>query len=287
MRVLISLTVHKQAAVVVSQLRNLIRYLHDPVIVLHVSRNFDVRTEDLVISERVLINPQRYSTAWGSGILVRAHMQNVRFAMSQVDFDYVAFHASNDLFVQTGVEAYMQGHAAGCESNAIGDWSWAPGCLRDRPLRNFCNHHGITAPMHGQLEGSFYRKDVFEDMLACLDGLESDVSWSHLSRASLLRRILPRLYRNPHYPREEVYFPTALAACGVLPTAAPYTYMNWNQKLDLSRDEVDAVRRCDYAALPDYEVSGVKELFAVKRVPRQTDDPLRKYISGLDSDNPL
>ena len=140
----------------------------------------------------------------------------------------------------------------------------------------------LIAPVRGQLEGSFYRMDVFEEMLQHLDTLKRNVSWSRLSRPSLMRRRWPQLFWNPHYPREEVYFPTALVACGLRPTAAPYTYMNWKYNLDVCREDVDAVRRRDYLALPDFEVSEVQELFAVKQVPRQLDDPLRRYINGLD-----
>ncbi len=283
MRVLVSLAVHEQVEVVVNQVQNLLRYLDDPVIVLHVSRDFDVQAEDFIISDRVMINPVRLSTAWGSGILVLIHMLNVRYALSQIECDYVTFHASNDLFVRNGVEAWMNGHAAGGRSNAVNAWNWAPGCLRDRPLQRFLEEHNLITPLHGQLEGSFYRIDIFGRMLRQLDRLERNVSWPHLSKPSLVRRKLPFMFRDPHYPREEVYFPTALAACGVRPTADPYVFMNWNHNLGLSREDVDAVRRRDYSALSDYKVTGANELFAVKRVLRQIDDPLRKYINGLDN----
>ena len=285
MRVLVSLAVHEQPAVVVGQLRNLIRYLDDPLIVLHISREFDVREQDFAISDRVVINPVRHSTVWGSGILAFVHLQNVRYALNRHECNYVVFHSSNDLFVREGVESYMEGHAAGGRTNTVDGWSWESACRSDHPLKRFMQQHQLTRALHGQLEGSYYRSDVFEDMLEKMDTLEQHVSLMRLSRHSLMRRKVPMLFRNPHYPREEVYFPMALAACGLRPDTGPYTYMNWNHGLDLSQVTIDAVRRRNYSALPDYVLAGSDELFAVKRVPRRLDDSLRQYIIALNNED--
>lgn len=281
MRVLVSLAVHEQPAVVRNQLQNLVRFLQDPVIVLHVSRDFDVRAEELAISDRVWINPERHFTAWGTGILALLHIQNVRYALDHVEFDYVAFHSSNDLFVRSGVEGYMEGHDVGIDAGEIGDWWWWRQCAQDRPLRRFLRRSALAAPCLSQIEGSFYRKELFQRILDHLEFLERRVSWSFLEHSSRARVEHPRLFWNPHYPREEVYFPTALAACGLRPTVLPYTYLNWKRKLELSIEEVEAIRLCEPGLLPGFKLAERRELYAVKRVARSMEDKIRRYIDGL------
>jgi len=273
-RVLISLAVHEAPEVVESQIRNFLHFLEDPVIVIHVSRDFKIQAE----SDRVLINPTRLHTAWGTEILALIHILNVRYALKREHFDYVAFHSSNDLFVRRGVEAHIAEHKAGLGIGNIETWNWRE-WRHDRPLSRFLRKHGLDTPLNGQIEGSFYRTAIFIKMLKSLDQLEADVAWHKLEHSPQ-----PKKKRSwAFYPREEVYFPTALAACGGHPSTKNYTYINWNQKLKLTIPEIEAIRRRDYQALPDIAVSPGVEFFSVKRVPRSLDDPIRKHIERLVS----
>lgn len=281
MRILVSLPVHEHPEVVRDQLRNFLRFLRDPIIVLHVSASFDVDIDSLIVSDRVLVNPERIVTAWGTGILARVHLSNMRFALAETEFDTIALHASNDLFIREGVEDYIDGHAAGATLKKLEGWWWRRRSLGDRPLAKYLQRNGLAAADVAHIEGTFYRRDVLEKMLQSLKYLERKVWWRQLTRPFKLENTPLPLNLNPPYPREELYFPTALSACGIHPTAAPYVYMNWERQLTLTIDEIEAVRRRDYDALPDFDKPQGGEFFAVKRVPRAMDDPIRLHIDAL------
>ena len=77
MRVLVSIPGHEEPQVVCQQVENIVRFLADPLIVLHVSRGFHIDPASLATSPRVLINPQRYDTGWATGICAQAHFSNL------------------------------------------------------------------------------------------------------------------------------------------------------------------------------------------------------------------
>lgn len=77
------------------------------------------------------------------------------------------------------------------------------------------------------------------------------------------------------YPREEFYQPNFFSVICPSP-AAPYCFMNWEAELKVTTQDIDDIRN---GLVP---LEGYQELFAVKRVARDLDDPLRKIIQSFD-----
>ena len=122
MRVLVSIPVHEDADVVRQQIGNLERFLVDPLVVLHVSRGFDVDPSTLASSPRVLINPRRYATGWSSGSCAEAHLSNLEYACEQGAFDYAVLASSNELYVRRGLEDHISHHLVGTNPGRFERW---------------------------------------------------------------------------------------------------------------------------------------------------------------------
>ena len=277
---LISIPVHEEPEVVRHQIENLERFFEDPVVVLHVSADFVVEPNALVTSERVLVNPRRYRTGWGTGTCAAAHLANLRHGLETVDFDYAVLAASNELYVRRGVERHLANYDAGLTRGPFSGWKWEPTCLLDRPLRRLLRRHRLEQPLAGQIEGTFFRRIVAQDVVRVLARIDRATRWPHPrfadSRAAredleaTLRGTPPR--RTPvMYPREEVYFAVALEICRVPRVGSGVTYMNWKRNLVLTEAEVDDVANVRSRA--------GDAVFSVKAVPRRVDDPMRQYIS--------
>jgi hypothetical protein len=313
MRTLVSIPVHEEPEVVRQQLRNILDFFEDPVVVLHVSRGFDVDPESLLLSPRILLNSERFATGWGTGICAKVHLSNLQFARNRCSFDYAVLASSNELYVRRGLEAHMSRFLAGSTASDFSGWGWRYACMLDRPLRRSLRANGISRPQVAQLEGSFFRADILDRMLQILEPLNLETPWAedgfskpfedwperpgdwlaqiphrfrglirHLAYQGArlpfglhvpLERLFPRISL---YPREEVYFPTALMISGVKSLSTSLTFVNWQDKLRVTLEDVEAVRAGGQAC-------GGRELFSVKRVSRELGDPLRKYIATLGS----
>jgi hypothetical protein len=322
MRVLVSLPVHEAPGVVQHQLENLEHFLENPTVVLHVSADFDIEPNSLATSKRVLVNPERFRTGWGTGICAGVHLSNLKHALKTVEFDYAVLASSNELYVRHGLESYLAGFEAGVSSGEFSSWFWRSACLRDRPLRNLLRQHRIAKPSNGQVEGLFLRRDILEQVLATLEPVDQSTPWKdsrfsdsqvalqkmsedHLSdslpqriRRWLQRRTLPMmrlplglhhlielsLARLALYPREEVYFSTAIEMCALSRIGRSVTYMNWRRNLELNEAEVEAISSGNLHRLPEGGSHSPEDhLFSVKRVPREVNAPLRQFIDELSA----
>lgn len=309
MKVLVSLPVHEQAEVVVHQLENLQRFLADPVVVLHVSADFDQDPEALRVAPWVHVNPRRISTGWGSGVLAEVHCSSFEYALANLDFDVALMASSNELFVRRGVEAWMDEFDVGMRTAPVRRWSWQDACRCDRDLEDFCRQSGLETPYVGQVEGSFMRREVLAQVLEVLAPLRATTPWQHpgfaekAARTNLgpigrhrwfgypwrlavrrgwARWLGPTVPWPAFYPREEVFFATALATLEGLRRTSSVTYMNRKQGFELTRSEVEAIVAGDLDALPPgWGPEPGRQIFSVKRVPRRIDDPMRGWLTEL------
>ena len=83
-------------------------------------------------------------------------------------------------------------------------------------------------------------------------------------------------------------FPTITGDLVQQPKPYNYCYINWNNNLDITIDEIELVRAHKIAELnklkglyPSDAIQKEMDYFAVKRVLRDSQDPIRKYINTL------
>ena len=195
MKIVVSIPVHERKDVIVDQIRNIQFYIETPIIILHVSKQFyeaeNGDFSELEKKKNVFINPVHYSVCWGD--IVHVHVSNFLFATKTVgNFDYFLMHASNDMYVRKGIEKYIFRYKAGFQRRLLeGKKSmWCP-CeyaWKDSTLHLIMKKCGAAFPVGTQIEGSFFRKDVFEKVVSCI----ANVCFGE----------------GEHYTREEIYFST-------------------------------------------------------------------------------
>lgn len=194
MKLVISIPVHEKPDVIQNQILNFHKYIPDSIIVLHVSKGFfDKHSLDEIGYQRnVYINPTHLDTKWSN--IIQTHISNYEFIRNQLDFDYFILHASNDMYIRSGFEQYIQNYEAGFNIRKVikQDSHWWPGnaAFQDIQLKKIMQACGQTMIIASQVESSFYRKDVMEKIYHILKLFQCDFA------------------RDLVYPREEIYFPT-------------------------------------------------------------------------------
>lgn len=195
MRMVVSIPVHEKPEVINDQIENINKNLHDVAIVLHISKGFyDKYDEDKIKKcSNLFINPQHLVTNWGG--IFKTHLSNFMFAKENVKFDYFLLQASNDMFVKKGLEEYVIKYDAGFNRRFVYKNSmwWPAACaLNDEYLNKVRSINGITRIVASQIEGSFYKEEIFSYIVDVLKSAGLD----------------DELFLSPKYPREEVYFST-------------------------------------------------------------------------------
>ena len=194
MKLVISIPVHERPDVIQNQILNFQKYIPNSIIVLHVSKGFFEKysIDEIVRHKDVYINPIHLDTKWSN--IVQTHISNYEFIRDQIDFDYFILHASNDMYIRSGFEQYIQKYVAGFNIRKVikQNSHWWPGnaAFQDIQLKKMMQACGQTMIIASQVESSFYRKDVMEQIYHILKLFQND------SVKELV------------YPREEIYFPT-------------------------------------------------------------------------------
>lgn len=280
MKILFSVPVHENWGCVVSQLDNLLRFVPEGRVVLHVSKNFQRSWMDrfwklVRYDDRVHINPTSLQTRWGD--LVHVHLANFKYGTNLGSFDYFAMHASNDLFIRKGVGSLVGRHSCGFQCQPTSpSMSWQPAHAgrQDSALAGILEHLGSTQLVGSQIEGTYYQFSLFKEM------------------ADLIERFYRFDPQQAHYCREEIYFPSiALRLQNGASIGLPYCYSSVVRGAELTESTVEQLRatslsESEYGQNGDapncYRHYDLKEIYAVKRVPRLRWDRLRKYIAQLD-----
>ncbi|HQG28635.1 MAG TPA: hypothetical protein PLY73_08750, partial [Candidatus Ozemobacteraceae bacterium] len=127
---------------------------------------------DFTELDGVLVNPDHLPTwsRWGS--FVHVHNSNFRFAAGKVEFDHFIIHSSNDLLVRRGATDWMKDLDAACGLGVLSPdstWVAAPRVFRDEAFRNIRRHFGVSEILTSQAEGTFYRREMFQEIVDVID----------------------------------------------------------------------------------------------------------------------
>ncbi len=322
MRIVVSIPVHEKKEVIKDQVRNIQFYIENPIIVLHVSEGFQKSEkghfEDLQEMKDVYINPVHYPVKWGD--IAHVHISNFVFIKELVgEFDYFLIHASNDMYVKKGIERYIRKYDAGTQRRILRypksmwwpcEYSW-----KDKKLKEIMQKCHVEFPVGTQIEGCFFRKEVFDKAVKYMEDYDS---WAEAG-----------------YTREEIYFSTVVYGMTAEDKLGyPTTFSEvhrydsglWRrERLLYSFCTLPVIRQiisdCTYEQIHRAMVEKYREkacyaicvqdikkirsgrkmrlhrnnmkdypgeyqlydgnLFSVKRVTRDMDDPVRKYIRRM------
>ena len=289
MKTVISLPVHEALDTVINQIQNYQHFIPEVIIVIHASSFFEwddlPEKIELQKMDNILINPDRFPTQRGNGLLVDVHNSNFKFALQNIGFDYFAMHSSNDMFVKKGLENYITNYEAGfaqyklssimdfvskdpilskklkAKSNAFDmDLTKHHPAEKDPCLTEIVKYFNIQEILGSQIEGTFYHTEIFKEIVK-----EIEKFYTFKDK------------RIPAYSREEFYYPT-VASKIVNNIGSLYTFFNWKEPIDIDLIEnIRANNQYNYNST----IYDMTNIFNVKRILRNTDDPIRKYITDL------
>ncbi|WP_026654814.1 hypothetical protein [Butyrivibrio sp. AE3003] len=195
----ISIPVHEKQDVVINQIQNIKKYVPNSVVVIHLDDNFKECDKLIKYADSegyLFINPHRLSCEWGN--IIDAHISNFIYLRDCVEFDYIMFHASNDMYILPGVEDYVKNYDAGFHIHPIYKVSrWWPSAyaLEDPVLKEILKLIGAEYPVATQIESSFYKKELFSKIVSIIEKARKHVVQND------------QKYKKK-YTREEVYFST-------------------------------------------------------------------------------
>lgn len=270
--ILFSIPIHEKPEVVIDQIINIKHFNADCCIVFHVSKGFcfdsDYLSEEdflkyLEEMDDVLVNPKRLRSGYED--IIQCHISNYRYASEQIQFKYIMFAASNELFIRQGlledIERFDCGPSRRSAVNEQSTWIQEKRALLDDELKHYLSEKSIDKIYSGQFEGSFMRKEMMEQIS---NAIESFYDYKKMSI---------------RYAREEFYFHTLIAA--FYPNAAireeNTTYMDWANDLRISVADIINLKH-------NHEGK-----YSVKRIPRLINDEvrafIREYIGDYSPDN--
>ena len=267
---------------VVDLVRNILRFNPDALVVLHVSRLFtDFDPASVAHLANVIINPKRYLTKHGKGLML-CHCSNFRWAIcSGHDFDFFCLMSSNEMFIRPGLAGYIAEMRNGFQAVAFDlreGWHIFSRRIDEHPKVVELRQRLGGAPFYGgQTEGQFYEKELF----------------AHISELYL--RVFGEIAIGD-FETEEVVPQTIAMAAGARP-APPFTLVDYSHPLDfkLSQRVVALLANARFAGRVRLNLGETgtyflrsphlnetnRSVFSVKRVPREENDPLRAFINHL------
>ncbi len=268
----VSLLVHEAPDVVEDQIKNLQRFLNDPIIALHVNKRFlesggfdAARFKNM---PSVRINPEHIDTHWGGTGVPLAMVSNCKFLLEAAEFDYLILESSNDLYVRRGAADFVRRFDSGCQQIPLpfdkGDHTHA--ARRDRGLASLREKLGGAAAYASAHEGTFYRRELMEEMAPLLD----------LHMREDIRPMTRMGDPEGDYAKEEFYFPTAAAALSGS-VGTPLIYRDFCTVPSLPLEVAKAVAEENWDSAPQ----NARGAFGVKRIARVLDDPVREFIREL------
>lgn len=193
MIIAISLPVHENMDVIEDQIKNIRAFISHPKIFIHLGKKLNLKQAQKRFGKykEVYLNPRQMDTGWGN--IFHVHLSNIQLAQNTA-YDYMLFLSSNELFIRSGVETYVQKYDVGMQRNILSQnnftmWEVRHEAYKDPVLRNFVKKNHIQHIVGSQIEGIFIRRELLAQAMRLLGSFDDYVTGST-------------------YPREEIFFPT-------------------------------------------------------------------------------
>jgi len=270
-RVVASIPVHENISVIVDQLENYRSFVPSFVgIVLHVSNccSKDFFEKLISLSENeyknyLFINPERLNVTkgnWPCG-LTSLFCSNFNFIKEKIDFDLYYLSNSNDMFVKAGVETIFDFYESGVNVLSDNPLSDRSDVILFKPLleTKFKQFHSTLS----FAEGSFYPKEKFDDMQKFI-----------FQELLLTIPIEDLNLQNGLIGGQEYLFTTIFYS--LFPELFECRYKDKILDIDISTFEYHVHNLNEI-------LSGRRNAYAIKRVPRSFANSLRCKIRNLSN----
>ena len=277
MKLLYSLTAHESVSSILDLCFNLIYVAKANYLFIHINKESNEVYEKLIkiidknifLKDTIYITPKRHNTGKNQYKLHLAHLENYKYALEKKFlYDYFILEASNTLYVKKGIINHIKDFDVGIGRGKVTGY-WEERIYTHKSLEKFFKKYSVLGrenilqfSVKGVHEGSFYSCSVASKIFFLIERLDkfcyfnNDLAW---------------------YPTEEVWFQIALELVSetdnTLKISRTLTYMPWHKQLIWKKKEIMELLVDQKKLLPDYT-------FAIKRVDRKFDDPIRKYIGN-------
>jgi hypothetical protein len=282
-KILFSLPVHERPDIVRDQIENLLYFTPGSLVCVHVSASAAESVDEYKRHcdlPGVFINPRRYETTAGKGIL-HTHISNFEHMAWQGEaFDKVMLISSNEMLIRKGLAEHVSRFRLGAQTEVFDrsvDWHlFRAEMLDDVRVRGMLDQLGLPIFFGGQAEGQFFNREIFDQVYK--------IYTSHFPMASC------------GFVTEEMIPPTvaAFSTMNGIDAALPITVCDYCTLLKMDIGVVDRIREGVGSLVsvkiprtlrsPHHNVSTLASIFSIKRVPRE-DCELRRYVRSLETED--
>jgi hypothetical protein len=288
MRLAFSLPVHENNEVVANLIENIFHYNPQSIVVLHISQIFTDFNEQMFREmPNVFVNPRRYLTQHGKGMLL-THCSNFRYLQAlNAGFDVFCISSSNEMFIRPGLVDYVKEVKNAFQAVRFDpklDWHVFVRRIDQHPkVQLLLAALGTSEVYGGQTEGQFFEKAIFQQI--------ADFYFSAFGETEI-----------NDFETEEIVPQTVAMAMKVRP-ALPFTLVDYSNYWDFSlsvpvlkkladpllvgRVKLNLGQKGSRMLVSPHLNTDNRSVFAVKRIPRKLDDPLRVFINQLSLGNSI
>ena len=277
MTILFSTPVHESNEVIRDTLNNARKYNPGCIFVLHVSAGFKDFDETIADASDVLINPIRFRTIHSRTSHVPLHFTNYLHAYNKgVQFDHVCILHTSEMFVKHGMEDYIKNYDYSLwfnEDTQPREPAWPPYAVsfQNKVFKTLFDGNDSRNYLGNVLEGHWWSRELFEQMF----------QWTS-KHYDIMTMMWP-------YAAEEVYFATLIHHLSTTKNYGhPYCcfhhkthYVDNTQDVDDIRANVDITFWQPNNFLYNKVPFPGKNLYSIKRINRDLEDPIRRYINSL------
>jgi hypothetical protein len=277
--ILFSVPVHENNDVVRDTLNNARKYNPGCIFVLHVSLGF--HDFDFSIGEYsdVLINPIRFRTVHSRTSHVPLHFTNYIHAVNkQVNFNQVCILHTSEMFIKYGTEEYIKQYPYALwfgpnEQPRVDTWPPYIISFSHKIFKGLFDGNDPHNYVGNLIEGHWWNRELFEKMynwtIKHYDMMLID--WPYACEEVFFATLGHHLSENKNY---------GIPYCGFY---NKIHYVNDINDINDIRENKDVViwqnNNWTYMKVPFPS----KNLYSIKRISRELNDPIRRYINSLDT----
>lgn len=316
MIIAISLPVHENLDVIEDQIKNIYAFVNHPKVFMHLGKklNFQETQERLKKYKEVYLNPQQMDTGWGN--IFHVHLSNIRLAQNTT-YDYMLFLSSNELFIRSGVETYIQKYDVGMQRNILSQnkftmWEVCREAYKDPILIDFIHKNHIQHIVGSQIEGVFIKRELLAQSMQLFGSFDDYAAGSEYPREEIFfstcfyhaafnnKLGYPITFSEVHFDDMKVYFWQHLMDCAG--RILPQDFYQWlrggitshllrGHFVRLSEKHIQNLLSGNAKFLKkhmkmnhlvgSYQLYESGCIYSVKRVPRIYNDTVRVYIRNL------
>lgn len=245
--------VHESNECILNMIQNLNKYIINPIFILHVNPTFSSFNVNLFEKiEHIYINPKRYNYNYYDTQIGIINSNYQYLIDNNILFDYFLILPSNSLCVKYGIENYICKFDAGFyHRKHDGTYGKIFNNQYTLPIFDKCQNINAEMKYISNVDGVFFKKDIFQKIY------------------DMTRYTYDPNIRIPCH-HEEFLYPILLE------------YLETTMTIKLS-DTTCYINLSSYSVSINEIENTQKSLdrFFVKRVPRNINDPIRKYINTL------